>query len=382
MTEIAKTRKSENTKVDLVNHNRANPTEPLKMSTIAAETATKFHLSLNVGDLSRSIKFLEALLGAPPAKVRSDYAKFELDDPPLVLSLEPRGVTGVGALNHVGFRLANSAALVEAQRRLEATGMPTQREEGVECCYARQTKFWITDPDRTLWEVYIFEEDLDHRGAGSAPLNVLPSTPEKLAADSPKVTVSHRLGQAFDEALKAAGCDDQSAASVDEFLLQGTFNAALDVAERRRVLESVERLLRPGGQVLVHVLTADRALASAPKLPGPAAAVQVAPVDRELLAELEAAGLVDIQLAKFGESPCFRLDGAELRETKILARKRGPAAAEVRGTVFYKGPFQIVIDDGGRTFRRGERSPVDAATWDRLKAGPAAGQFLFLPATQ
>ena len=350
------------------------------MSTLAAETATKFHLSLNVGDLSRSIKFFETLLGVSPAKVRSDYAKFELDDPPLVLSLEPRGVAGVGALNHVGFRMANSAALVEAQRRLEAAGMPTQREEGVECCYARQTKFWITDPDGTLWEVYIFEEDLDHRGAGSA-LNVLPSAPDK-PGEAPQVAVSHRLGQSFDEALKAAGCDERSAESVDEFLLQGTFNAALDAAARRRVLESVEWLLRPGGQVLVHVLTADRALAGAPKLPGPASLVQVAPVDRELLAELEAAGLVDIQLTKFGESPCFRLDGAELRETKILARKRGPATAEARGTVLYKGPFQSVIDDAGRTFRRGERSSVDAATWDRLKAGPAAGQFLFLPAAQ
>lgn len=349
------------------------------MSAVAAETATKFHLSLNVGELSRSIKFFEALLGAPPAKVREDYAKFELNDPPLVLSLEPRGVAGVGALNHAGFRLANSAALVEAQRRLEAAGMPTEREEGVECCYARQTKFWITDPDRTLWEIYIFEEDIDHRGAGQVPLKVLPSKPDETGEISPKVSVSHRLRQSFDEALEGAGCSARTPDSVDEFLLQGTFNAALDADERRRVLETVHRLLRPGGQVLVHVLTADRALSNSPKLPGPAAAVQVAPVDRELLAELEAAGLVDIQLTKFGESPCFRLDGAELRETKILARKPGHANAPVRGTVLYKGPFQSVTDETGRTFRRGERATVDAATWDRLKAGPAAGQFLFLP---
>lgn len=349
------------------------------MSAVAAETVTKFHLSLNVGELSRSIKFFETLLGTAPAKLRDDYAKFELSDPPLVLSLEPRGVAGVGALNHAGFRLANSAALVEAQRRLEAAGMPTQREAGVECCYARQTKFWITDPDGTLWEVYVFEEDLDHRGAGHAPLKALPSKPEETAEQPMKVAISHRLGQRFDEALEIAGCSDQAVGSVDEFLLQGTFNASLEAGERRRLLETVHRLLRPGGQVLVHVLTADRPLPGAPKLPGPAAAVQVAPVDRELLAELAAAGLVEIQLTKFGASPCFRLDGAELRETKILARKPGQATGAVRGTVVYKGPFESVASDGGQTFRRGERTAVDADTWERLKAGPAAGQFLFLP---
>ena len=348
------------------------------MSTLETETATKFHLSLNVGELSRSIKFLETLLGVPPAKVREDYAKFELNDPPLVLSLEPRGVAGTGALNHVGFRMASSEALVEAQRRLEAAGMPTEREEGVECCYARQTKFWATDPDGTLWEVYVFEEDIDHRGAGQAPADVLPTSSLTAAAEPQKVNVFHRLGQSFDEALQTVGEGDCRADSVDEFLLQGTFNAALDAAERRRVLEAVHRMLRPGGQVLVHVLTSDRPLSSAPKLPGPAAAVQATPVDRELLCEMEAAGLVDIQLSKFGESPCFHYDGAELRETKVLARKPGGGAGAVRGSVLYKGPFRELTDDLGRAFRRGERVAVDADAWERLKSGPAAGQFLFL----
>jgi catechol 2,3-dioxygenase-like lactoylglutathione lyase family enzyme len=332
------------------------------MSVAATEAQTKFHLSLNVGDLTRSVKFLEALLGVPPAKIRSDYAKFELADPPLVLSLEPRGVAGVGALNHVGFRMANSAALVEAQRRLELAGMPTEREEGVECCYARQTKFWITDPDGTLWEVYVFEEDLDHRGAGQVPLKVLSQRPD--AAEPQKVSVLHRLGQSFDSALRSAA-----------------FNVSLEAAERRRILEAAQQALKPGGQVLVHVLTADRPLTSPPKLPGPAAAVEIAPVDRELLAELESVGLVDIELTKFGESPCFRWDGAELRETKILARKPGKMDSPRRGTVVYKGPFQRVVDDAGRAFCRGERIAVDAATWDRLKAGSAATQFLFLGRT-
>src|SRR5262245_31363507 len=110
-------------------------------------TLRKFHASFNVANLDRSIAFYRALLGVEPAKVRSDYAKFDLAEPPLVLSLIPGGPAASGHLNHAGLRMRTAEELVEVQRRLEAAGMPTQREDGVECCYARQTKFWINDPD-------------------------------------------------------------------------------------------------------------------------------------------------------------------------------------------------------------------------------------------
>ena len=53
--------------------------------------AVRFHLSLNVADLPRSVAFYRKLFGIEPAKQRPDYAKFEPDNPPLVLSLEPNG---------------------------------------------------------------------------------------------------------------------------------------------------------------------------------------------------------------------------------------------------------------------------------------------------
>ena len=101
------------------------------------------------------------LLGTAPAKVRDDYAKFELADPPLVLSLIPGRAPSSGLLNHVGLRVRTSEELVAVQHRLEAAGLPTQREDNVECCHAQQTKFWIADPDGMQWEIYIFHEDLD-----------------------------------------------------------------------------------------------------------------------------------------------------------------------------------------------------------------------------
>src|SRR4029453_7416651 len=133
------------------------------------EALRKFHASLNVSDLNRSIAFYRALLGTEPAKVRPDYAKFELAEPPLVLSLIPGRPSAGGNLNHVGLRVRTAEELVDIQRRLEAAGLHTEREDGVECCYARQTKFWISDPDRALWEIYVFHEDIVDHGSATPP---------------------------------------------------------------------------------------------------------------------------------------------------------------------------------------------------------------------
>src|SRR5262245_26027298 len=151
---------------------------------------TKFHASLNVSNLDRAVAFYRALLGTEPAKVRPDYAKFDLADPPLVLSLIPGQPKAGGHLNHVGLRVRTADELVEVQRRLEAAGMATQREDGVECCYARQTKFWINDPDGALWEIYVFHEDIDEHGDAAAPHTAVNASP---APSTPVATWEHHL---------------------------------------------------------------------------------------------------------------------------------------------------------------------------------------------
>ena len=89
--------------------------------------AIRFHLSLNVSDLNRSLAFYRTLFGVEPAKRRADYAKFELDDPPLVLSLEPTPRAVGGPLNHLGFRMPDAAVVDVA---LEGVNLP-QRVVGV-----------------------------------------------------------------------------------------------------------------------------------------------------------------------------------------------------------------------------------------------------------
>src|SRR5438270_9392056 len=174
-----------------------------------------FHISLNVSDLAKSVAFFRTLLGVEPAKLRADYAKFEPDSPPLVLSLEPAKEVGRGgALNHAGFRLPDAKSLVAMQERLERAGMPTKREDGVECCYAKQTKFWAHDPDGNLWEVYTFDGEIEHRGVGRAAELVIG---DALKPREPAVW-EHRMDQ------PVPGRIPLSDGAADEVRLRGTLN--------------------------------------------------------------------------------------------------------------------------------------------------------------
>lgn len=129
-----------------------------------ATSVVKFHASLNVSDLDRSVRFYTALLGAGPVKHYPDYAKFELDTPPLVLSLKPKRACAGGPLNHLGIRLLTVDALRAVHERLKTVGARVGTQDDVKCCYALQTKLWITDPDGTLWEVYVLHDDVPDWG--------------------------------------------------------------------------------------------------------------------------------------------------------------------------------------------------------------------------
>lgn len=347
-------------------------TETTTKSVTATPTGTspipvRFHLSLNVSDLPQAVEFFERVLGMPAAKKRADYAKFELDSPPLVFSLQPRSPGVHGSLNHVGFRFADSATLVDVQRRLEQAGIRTAREEGVECCYAKQTKFWVNDLDHRLWEFYVMEGDIDHRGAGQSLESMVGADAAlQMAPAREPVVYEHFMGQPF--APPSEACD--------EIRLRGTFNLPVTASEVRQRLSDVRQHLVPGGKIHLHQMTSDAPVADETlSLPGRASVVKHIPVRSDLLEALRDEGFQQIALTKFGTNPCFEIDRAELRETMIEARTDAESCCNDRFDVVYKGPFAVIQDDEGHVYPRGERVNICRNTWNALEVAGVTGLF-------
>ncbi len=121
----------------------------------------RVHLSLNVSDLDCSVAFYEAFLGTPPHKRRPDYANFDLADPPLKLALNqvPERAAG-NALDHLELQCTTGEQVQAARERLEASGLVSFDEGDTVCCYARQDKVWVQDPDSNREEVYVLLDDL------------------------------------------------------------------------------------------------------------------------------------------------------------------------------------------------------------------------------
>ena len=126
------------------------------------------HLAITVSDVDRSLPFYEALLGAAPAKVRPGYAKFEVADPALNLTLNAgeRG-EGLGAFNHAGIQVESTDDVLAARLRLQKAGLMTRDEMDTTCCYAHQDKIWVEDPDGTPWEVFAVHADVEQEPAAA-----------------------------------------------------------------------------------------------------------------------------------------------------------------------------------------------------------------------
>jgi catechol 2,3-dioxygenase-like lactoylglutathione lyase family enzyme len=119
----------------------------------------KAHLALNVRDVERSIEFYKKMLGIEPSKVRTGYAKFDVQNPPLNLTLNQHTFNERGALSHLGLQVASTGDVLAVRERWAGAGLITRDEMQTNCCYAKQDKTWVHDPDGYEWEVFVVLED-------------------------------------------------------------------------------------------------------------------------------------------------------------------------------------------------------------------------------
>ena len=112
----------------------------------------RLQLALNVTDVDEAVEFYRKAFGVEPTKRRPGYANFAISEPPLKLVLI-EGSEG-GTLNHLGVEVSDTETVNEATSRFVDVGLTTFEEQGVECCYAKQDKVFVTDPDGAEWEWY------------------------------------------------------------------------------------------------------------------------------------------------------------------------------------------------------------------------------------
>ena len=126
---------------------------------MTAINTLKAHLAINVRDVEKSIDFYKGLFGIDPSKVRTGYAKFDISNPPLNLTLNQVPFEGSGALSHLGIQVASTDDVLAMKKNWESAGLIPREEMQTTCCYALQDKAWVNDPDGNEWEVFVVLED-------------------------------------------------------------------------------------------------------------------------------------------------------------------------------------------------------------------------------
>lgn len=112
----------------------------------------RFHVHLNVADLTASVRFYTQLFAAEPTVHESDYAKWMLEDPRINFAISNTG--RMPGIDHVGLQVDSAEELASLGPRLDAAGGSVVPEQGATCCYAHSDKLWTEDPQGLRWETF------------------------------------------------------------------------------------------------------------------------------------------------------------------------------------------------------------------------------------
>ena len=113
----------------------------------------RLHVHVAVSDLQRSVGFYSALFAAQPTVLKSDYAKWMLEDPERQLR-DLNAQQSEPGLDHLGIQVENQDELQEVYARLRNAGGEIIAQGETACCYAKSEKSWIDDPAGISWETF------------------------------------------------------------------------------------------------------------------------------------------------------------------------------------------------------------------------------------
>jgi predicted enzyme related to lactoylglutathione lyase len=112
----------------------------------------RLHVHVSVEDIAHSVGFYSALFAAQPLVLKSDYAKWMLDDPRVNFAISTRGREP--GLDHLGIQVESTDELHDVYARLRQAGGNVIEQGQTTCCYAKSEKSWIDDPAGIAWETF------------------------------------------------------------------------------------------------------------------------------------------------------------------------------------------------------------------------------------
>jgi catechol 2,3-dioxygenase-like lactoylglutathione lyase family enzyme len=112
----------------------------------------RFHVHLNVNDLDASVRFYSELFAVQPTVLKSDYAKWMLENPRVNFAISNTGRPA--GVDHLGIQAESGDELAELGVRLDAAGGTLVPDIAAVCCYAKSDKLWTEDPQGTRWETF------------------------------------------------------------------------------------------------------------------------------------------------------------------------------------------------------------------------------------
>lgn len=119
------------------------------------------HVSLYVSDIQKSVDFYNQFFQQEPVKVKHRYAKYVLEKPSLIISFVENRERVQSNFGHLGFQVETVDELNYKLSEAKKKNLVSKEEIGTNCCYAKQDKFWVNDPDNVQWEVYYFHADAE-----------------------------------------------------------------------------------------------------------------------------------------------------------------------------------------------------------------------------
>ncbi|MGB7952013.1 MAG: ArsI/CadI family heavy metal resistance metalloenzyme [Candidatus Binatia bacterium] len=112
----------------------------------------RFHVHVSVDDLEANVKFYSTVFGARPTVVKSDYAKWMVDDPRINFAISKRG--SARGIDHLGIQVESDEELAALRQQVAGAQIAAQDQANADCCYARSDKYWTTDPQGIAWETF------------------------------------------------------------------------------------------------------------------------------------------------------------------------------------------------------------------------------------